>query len=282
MPETLSTDLSLLEVQRRLGLLGYDLGDEAKTGIYGERTATALRAFKLRTHLSQSDVLGQATWAALVDASRTLGERPLYLHMPYFVGHDVYVLQSALLTMGFYCNVDWAFDPLTERALREFQRNLALRDDGIADDATFQAIIRLRHVWEGKAGSVGGMRRLKPVRAVEVLESVALCVFGTNATTRSIADRISNLAQATTQGARVLSASSLGKPPDASMVLAGLKLVEEDAAATATSRVADGDVLAGAAGAAGGDVAAGATDVALSVDATGADAADGKVMAGSA
>jgi peptidoglycan hydrolase-like protein with peptidoglycan-binding domain len=230
----MTTELSIADVQKRLQILGYDLGDELILGKYGELTAAALRAFKLRLQLPAGEILDQATWVTLVDASRMLGERVLYLHMPYLLGHDVFILQSALSAMGFSCNVDWIFGPSTEAAVRDFQRNMAIFADGIADDITATAILRLRHAWEGKLG-LAGEHRFAGMRDVNILESRDICVFGTDQQTRSIADRVSNLAQAITQQTRITNASALDRPPDLSVLLVKLVIDQDSAAGDSTN-----------------------------------------------
>jgi peptidoglycan hydrolase-like protein with peptidoglycan-binding domain len=217
-----SADLSIHDVQQRLELLSYSLGDESKQGLFGENTAAALAAFKRSVHLPSNDILDKETWAALLDASLTLGERALYLHMPHFEGRDVQQLQTALASLGFANNCDGVFGPNTERALRDFQTNMAIEANGICADETVRAVERLRHAWEGKRGVIIEGRDLGYTRASEVLETTSICVFGTNKTTRSIANRISNLAQATTAHAKVVSAAFLANGPSSDMLMVGL------------------------------------------------------------
>jgi peptidoglycan hydrolase-like protein with peptidoglycan-binding domain len=215
-------DLSIPKVQDRLELLGYNLGSEAKQGLYGEKTAIAVAAFKHSAHLPQNDVLDQETWIALVDASLQLGERTLFLHMPHFEGRDVRSLQIALSSLGFACNNDGVFGPNTERALRDFQQNVAIEANGICAEKTVLAIERLRHAWDGKRGVFIEGRNLGYTRAAEVLETTAICVFGTDKTTRSIADKISNLALATTPRSQVVSAAFLANGPSKDMLMVGI------------------------------------------------------------
>jgi hypothetical protein len=222
------TKLSVPAVQHRLQILGYDLGDEAKTGKYGYYTNAALRAFKLRFHLSDDDVLDIATWVVLLDASRSLGERELYLRMPFLVGHDVFILQSALSAMGFKCGNGWAFDPATERAVREFQLNMLIEQDGIVYGQTLQAIQNLRHVWEGKPADSFESEHHLCVRQNQLLESQPICIYGTDDKSRQIADKVSNLAQATSIKSQVITASALDKVPDEEMLFVGIRHIHND------------------------------------------------------
>ena len=183
------------DVQHRLSLIG--LLDEARVdGAFGPETAAAVKAFRAQAELPEGEEVDEKTWAALVDASYSLGDRTLYLRMPYFHGHDVLQLQQALSALGFACGpVDGMFGAFTELALRKFQTNLGLPTDGIAGAYTYSAIRNLHHSWEGKE-AVRGSSHLGFARAAGVLERHALCLFGTQEFTRSVASRMSNLALA--------------------------------------------------------------------------------------
>ena len=184
------------DVQQRLVTIG--LLDPADVdGAFGDTTAEAVQAFCGNMGLPLSEEVTEKVWAALVDASFTLGDRTLYLRMPHFHGHDVLELQHALAALGFACGaVDGIFGAFTELALRKFQLNLGLPSDGIAGAYTYAAIRNLHHSWEGKE-AVHGSSHLGFARAADVLERNALCLFGTQDFTRSVASRMSNLALAT-------------------------------------------------------------------------------------
>jgi peptidoglycan hydrolase-like protein with peptidoglycan-binding domain len=190
------------DIQRRLLTLGYDLGPTGVDGVFLGLTAEAVRTFQQRHSLSEDGVVGEETWSALVDASFTFGDRTLYLRLPHFHGRDVRVLQEALNVLGFACGAtDGIFGAYTERAVREFQRNAGLPHDGIAGPDTERTIINLRHVWEGKDSRPHSAARIAPARAAEVLARVPLVVAGDDEPGRRIADRVVNLAHATTQDA---------------------------------------------------------------------------------
>jgi peptidoglycan hydrolase-like protein with peptidoglycan-binding domain len=139
------------DIQRRLRILGYDLGMTGVDGVFFGRTADAVRSFQQKHGLAEDGLVRDETWSALVDATFTLGDRMLYLRVPHFHGHDVGLLQQALNSLGFACGApDRIFGPFTEHAVREFQRNAGLVADGIAGESTLRAILALRHVWEGK------------------------------------------------------------------------------------------------------------------------------------
>ncbi|MCR5846262.1 MAG: peptidoglycan-binding protein, partial [bacterium] len=74
------------DVQRRLAKLGFDLGEAGVDGIFSTKTAAAVREFRLNAGLPEGDFIDSLAWATLVDATFSLGDRILYLHMPYFHG----------------------------------------------------------------------------------------------------------------------------------------------------------------------------------------------------
>ena len=193
------------DIQRRLLALGYDLGRTGVDGVFLGATAHAVREFQLRHDLAEDGLVGDRTWSALVDASFSLGDRMLYLRLPHFHGHDVTVLQQALNALGFACGAtDGIFGAFTERAVREFQRNAGLVADGIVGPSTpFAAITNLRHVWQGKDARSHSGAHAAPARAAEVLERAQIVVVGEDEVGRRVAERLVNLAHATTANARM-------------------------------------------------------------------------------
>lgn len=229
------------DVQRRLATVGF-LADDAITGTFDERTAAALQAFVAEYRLPATDMVDAKTWAALVDASFNLGDRTLYLRMPYFHGADVAQLQQALGALGFANGQhDGIFGTHTELALRKFQTNMGLPSDGIAGAYTFAALRNLSHSWEGKE-AVHLLRTLGFARAADVLEAHALVLFGTDGFTREVASRMSNLSLATNPASRMVSADALSVPPDDTMLLVQVTLPGvEEVATTDAPRVAYDD-----------------------------------------
>ena len=195
------------------------LPEDGIDGVYGDATAAAVRAFCGVAGLPPVGEVNEKVWSALVDASFCLGDRTLYLRMPYFHGHDVLELQQALGALGFACGaLDGIFGAYTELALRKFQLNLGLPSDGIAGAYTYAAIRNLHHSWEGKEAAHDTLH-LGFARAADVLEHHALCLFGTDEFTRSVASRMSNLALATNPASKIVSANSLLVAPDETMLL---------------------------------------------------------------
>ncbi len=122
--------------------LDEDLFDEP--GVFGSRTEAAVRAFQQDRGLVSDGIVGPDTWLSLVAAGLALGDRLLYLTSPMLRGDDVADLQQRLNRLGFDGGyVDGVFGPKTERALREFQMNVGLGEDGRAGTQTVGALRRL-------------------------------------------------------------------------------------------------------------------------------------------
>lgn len=192
------------DIQRRLLVLGYDLGRTGIDGVFLGRTREAVEAFQRGHGLAESGVVGDQTWAALVDATFTLGDRILYLRVPHFHGRDVRSMQEALNALGFACGVpDGIFGTFTERAAREFQRNAGLAADGIVGHETVSALANLRHVWEGKEPLAHSAAQGGPARACEVLARHDVTLAVADALSASVAGRVVNLALATAASSRL-------------------------------------------------------------------------------
>lgn len=132
------------DVQRKLNKLGY-LKDSQIDSFYGEKTAAAILKFSEDVGLAPTEDVTEKVWARLVDASFKLGDRNLFLRIPYFHGNDVLQLQKALGSLGFQIrNYDGVFGTSTERALRRFQVNMGLPSDGIVGSQTFMALKNLK------------------------------------------------------------------------------------------------------------------------------------------
>lgn len=133
----------VLDVQRRLGGIGMPCDDDPP-GEFGDATHRAVRVFQQRRGLSADGVVGDETWASLVEAGYQLGDRLLYLTRPYLRGDDVLDLQRRLNRLGFDTGyTDGVFGPQTFDALHEFQLNVGSKVDGIAGPRTLDALTRL-------------------------------------------------------------------------------------------------------------------------------------------
>lgn len=192
------------DVQKRLLMLGYELGPTGVDGVFWGATLAAVRRFQAEKGLAEDGVVGDETWSALVDATFQLGDRLLYLRAPHLHGADVVTLQGALNVLGFACGQpDGIFGAFTERAVAEFQANVGLRVDGIAGPDTVRAIDRLRHVWRGKDPSAPSTLAVAPARAAEVLRRSQVSLVCADACSRAVAERMENLVLATDPAATV-------------------------------------------------------------------------------
>lgn len=210
------------DVQQRLRTLGYDLNVD---GVYLDRTQIAVSEFRKREGLAAGDYVDEATWKALVNATFSLGDRMLYLRMPFFHGHDVKCLQDILNALGFIVGeADGIFGAHTEHALRDFQASVGLVDDGVAGVSTYDAIQRLRHAWEGKnaVSAANTEKHMGFARVASVLESAEIVFFGTDDLGRDVAHRAANLAQASAPFSSIASADRLSVAPAPTTLMVGV------------------------------------------------------------
>ena len=192
------------DVQKRLLVLGFDLGPTGVDGVFLGATLSAVRRFQAELGLAEDGSVGDETWAALVDATFRLGDRLLYLRFPYLHGADVRTLQGALNVLGFACGEpDGIFGAFTERAVREFQANVGLPADGIAGSDTVRAVERLGHVWRDKDPAAPAELAVAPARAAEVLRRAPFTVSCVDACGLAVGERVANLALAAEPASRV-------------------------------------------------------------------------------
>ncbi len=119
------------DIRARLGALGFPTDDDPEAS-YAEGTVDAVRDFQRSRRLNPDGVVGPDTWRALYEAGYVLGDRLLDYRRPMARGEDVADLQRQLNDLGFDAGkVDGVFGPETQRALRDFQHNRSIAEDGI-------------------------------------------------------------------------------------------------------------------------------------------------------
>ena len=136
-------DDEVSDVQSRLRALGHRIDDVP--GTFGDSTHKAVRAFQQGRGILVDGIVGPHTWSELVEASWRLGDRPLYLRRPFIRGDDVVTLQTQLNALGFDAGrEDGIFGERADGAVRGFQREYGVLEDGIVGPRTLEAIAGLR------------------------------------------------------------------------------------------------------------------------------------------
>jgi N-acetylmuramoyl-L-alanine amidase len=131
------------DVQARLRGLGHQIDEEP--GSFGDSTHHAVRTFQQQRGILVDGIVGAHTWGELVEASWRLGDRPLYLRRPFLRGDDVVTLQTQLNALGFDAGrEDGIFGERADQAVRGFQREYGVLEDGIVGPRTLEAISGLR------------------------------------------------------------------------------------------------------------------------------------------
>ncbi len=149
-----------------------DVPPIAINGTYDDATENAVRAFQRMEGLPEDGLMGLQTWSALYRAYRGIsdtvtfpGGAPLlgtFVLRPGDTGDEVRRLQEYLLALSeVYTSipavtVDGVFGPATEAAVRAFQRQFGLNEDGVVDALTFvQLLTAYTDITEGARRAVG-------------------------------------------------------------------------------------------------------------------------------
>ena len=150
------------DIRRRLYLAGCEVGD-SQVQHFTQLTEEAVFLFQAAEGLPETGQVDRATWSALIEASRSLGDRPLYLRQPMLRGQDVVDLQHLLGKLGFDAGrADGFFGPQTANALLMFQQNTALNDDSICGPSTVAMLNRVTtHSGEESVASLREREQLR-------------------------------------------------------------------------------------------------------------------------
>lgn len=126
----------------------------------------AIRAFQQERGLIADGIIGPITRMHLHDARFTFGDRTLTDEIRGPIrGDDVLVLQNQLHELGYYTGrVDGVFDRVTNAALRTFQREFGMVEDGVCGAVTVTTLRRLGSRVCG--GSVHDIRESEHLRVL--------------------------------------------------------------------------------------------------------------------
>ena len=131
----------------RLGFL------KAASTNFGAVEADGLRAFQQERGLIVSGTIDEPTLRTIDEARWKLGDRTLsFVPGKALRGDDVAALQSRLVEMGFDCGrVDAVFGVRTDSAVKEFQKSVGVKVDGVCGPATIMSLMRLLKTVSGGA-----------------------------------------------------------------------------------------------------------------------------------
>ncbi len=157
--------LNLQRYLRQLSRFDPDIPTVDEDGIFGERTRDSLMAFQRKYGLPITGEADPETWALLFDEyladveSRTRPD-PIYIFPRYPADFSVgpgdegplvafiqLIIRDIILLYGRdddLLPVDGVFGPITEEAVKDFQRVHRLPDDGRVDRITWNRLARAR------------------------------------------------------------------------------------------------------------------------------------------
>ncbi|MCI6269314.1 MAG: peptidoglycan-binding protein [Clostridiales bacterium] len=142
-----TSGVEVRKLQGRLAELGYYAG--GVDGIYGETTASAVKAFQRANGLSGDGQAGAQTQSKLYSSSARYASSPVATANPDatrtltlgMTGNDVYALQERLIELRYLTGVaDGVFGAETQAALIAFQKNNGLTADGNAGSSTLKKL----------------------------------------------------------------------------------------------------------------------------------------------
>lgn len=154
---------------------------------YDDAVEQAIRAFQQQRGIPADGICGPQTLRHLDEARWGLGDRVVAYTPGHLIrGDDVLDLQQRLTRMGFDCGrPDGIFGPLTDSALRDFQRNVGMEADGTCGFTTYWALERLtRTVGDGDAVGIRERQAMDALRSGVAGKVIALDPGGADADQR--------------------------------------------------------------------------------------------------
>ena len=144
-----STGAAVVALQQKLIILGYLTG--YADGVFGNDTVSAVKAFQRDAGLAADGTAGTSTLAALTIATATPTPKPTATATPAPTytrtlkkgdkGDAVMALQEKLIALGYLSGkADGIFGSDTRDAIKAFQRNEGMDDDGVAGPSTLAAL----------------------------------------------------------------------------------------------------------------------------------------------
>lgn len=134
----------VVDLHAQLTIAGYPV-ETVHPDRFERPTLDAVVAFQRRRGLESSGVVDLDTWVSLAEAAHHFGDRLMCRKTPMMRGDDVAELQLLLGSLGFDAGwIDGIFGPATEDAVADFQQNVGLPVDGVADPTTCASLTRLR------------------------------------------------------------------------------------------------------------------------------------------
>lgn len=129
-------------LQVRLNALGFDCG--SVDGIFGAKTKAAVEAFQRSRSIADDGIVGAITWGKLsVDSAQSASQvKTRSTVRKGSTGQNVRELQTLLNKLDYSCGkVDGIFGDKTEKAVRAYQRDHGLADDGVAGPLTWGKLL---------------------------------------------------------------------------------------------------------------------------------------------
>jgi peptidoglycan hydrolase-like protein with peptidoglycan-binding domain len=134
-----STGNEVKELQKLLIHWGNLSCDFPIDGYFSDYVEKAVKSFQHRLFLKVDGIVGSRTWKSLYT-----GAPDMPMLQRGSQGEAVKTLQLALYdTNAYYGAIDGIFGPITEAAVRTFQKNAGLVVDGIAGNKTWYALSKI-------------------------------------------------------------------------------------------------------------------------------------------